>query len=172
MITEILSVAYNDCWSFTVDNTKETVPIIGNDGITVSNFYGPNGRRFKSGDNLNILSLSICAPKNYILENIDSSINTADFDIVSYQQYTASQKLFSTKIGFFNYENSIGQFIDFNNSLGPEYFILSLTISHLAAIGETNSALNISMLNVPDSENGKTYFLQAYMKIQHSLEMY
>lgn len=171
MITEIISAVSNNNGYFTVDNTKGTVPVLTQYAQFGYPYIGVSGEKFDIGDNINLLSMIVSAPKNYVIENVTNVVN-ANFIIRSYQQHHAHTNLFSTKLGFFNYENSIGQFLDFNEQIGVlEKYLLELFITGLGTVESPTSTLNISMLNVPNSENGKTYYLQSFLKIQHTIEM-
>ena len=177
MITEVISAINESTPFFVVDNTKSFVPLRHGALYTGNELSNPAGLfSFDNGDNINILSVAICAPNGYLMENstkIDNgnggiNINLKEFGL------TSSVNILKTFLPFYNYECAIGQFNNFDPTRRAGYTytlkMVLLGLNSAAASGDT-STIHVSMRNIPDSENGKTYYSQLYCKIQHTLPM-
>jgi len=159
---------------FTVNNTVDFVEVQFTD---VANYAMSNAEgkyRLAIGDNFNILSLGVSIPLGFEhyqqVTNPGGSI-TLPYLILSVKPQiisAAEQPFLPEKISlpFENYELSINQYIYTSSSFINVHAILSIRPPTTSEQG-----VRISMLNVPDSLNGKTFSYSPFVKIEHSFEL-
>lgn len=163
-IIDILKVSKEDgvpkYWrKFTVDNTVDSVPVETDDDST-SRLSNPTGEIFTAGDTMEILSMGFKMPSGYTLVGQAEPFQQRSI-ILAQLSVGASFPLpvFNSYYMFENYEHAIGQYIPMIAELD---FTLEMYIDEIG---------DVSMLNVPDSENGKTYYIEPFAKIRHSINL-
>lgn len=143
--------------SFIVDNTQDYITLFSTNFEYKTIGFGVDGR-LQQGDNFNILSLGLSMPEMYrdsLL--VDSPSLNLGVNLASVESGTI-KRIFDSVLPFVNYELSINNFIENNVVVGEH-----------TAIMDAGITIAISMNNVPDSENGKEYFVKPFIKIAHTL---
>jgi len=167
----------DECYRFTVDNTQPVVAL----SIDVPSYTGARALRvpssgevfFVAGDGLNLLSVGICLPQNYVFATgvtnggavLPLSRQLPDIELRAKNVFNEENIVFRGAFPFCNYEMAIGQdfFYGSNDAVGGKYYV-EANILNIDKCG-------ISMLNVPDSENGKIYYCPIFAKVSHTLAM-
>lgn len=151
--------------SFTVDNTVDSVDIILPPTPVFKGLSNYDGQGFfVNGDNIELLSFGLPLPVGYDLA-VGSSTGAIKVDVYYIEDSVAKfEKFLRTWMPFGNYEYAIDSFFshrsipDSNNSYSLVWDILE--------------PIKISMVGIPDSENGKVYKVAPFVKVAHSLEMF
>lgn len=170
---EILEILSNDPLDinnakFTVDNTQTIVPITNANLIMFKNSAGLS--IFTRGDNLVMLSCGVIMPQGFTLTTSDRSTLPNNYNKPLGVEFylgsvtnTFNIPLYSQGQGgiiipFNDYEMSLGNFCD---SIRTEQFVIRC------------SSFNggVSMLNVPNSLNGKTFNISMFVKVIHNYHL-
>ena len=180
-IIETLTFKRNQSPYFVVDNTKLSVPLILPSEANLYMINASGNGNFEAGDNFNLLSIGVKVPLSFEFTGADAIVSPAtpqkaevmplklqgfwgtNFEYVD--RLNGGQLL----IPFENYEMSYNNFFD-DPSRWKTHFRLFLWPSKFAEYSQENpeSPPNISMLTVPDSLNGKTFYITIFCKIEHT----
>ncbi len=148
--------------SFTCNNAVDKVPLTVGGGVLWS---GTKKSVFKNGDAFTLLSLGFTAPLGFEFYNVSDSNNflqSIEFGLVPVgnEVYIGNEPLDKVFLPFASYELANGTYYKNSAFTGQNYRIF--------AKFSTDGTPEISMLNVPNSLNGKTFLMPIFMKIQHT----
>lgn len=173
-IIDILTPKVDDCASFVVNNAVDSVVV--NIVAAFTTMYGcDNLYSFVRGDNFTILSLGYFIPERFCVfgyENADpASLNSVpQINLLSVGSLGLGIPLHIGQNGklnvpFPNYEFSIGQFIDTEES-GMTDPLFSINCKF--PFDSDADKLLISMIDVPAALNGKTFHIVPFIKVMHN----
>lgn len=144
-------------WSFTVDNTKAFVTVVGGD-ITFCN--DRLNTIFSAGDNIGLLSIGLPLPNGY---NLKSGEYTGALEAYVFNISGPIIPILNTWLPFGSYEMAVDGFYNHRSyAFEADRYLLK---------AKRPQPINIDMVGIPDSENGKTYYISPFVKIAHSLEL-
>lgn len=151
--------------TFTVDNTVDSVELIIDSEPPFKGLANYDGQGFfVNGDNVEVLSFGLPMPAGYNIVSGDGT-GALKFDIYYIDQSIAKfSKLLRTWVPFGNYEYAVDGF--FSHRDIPE------SNNSFSVIWDIVEPVRVSMVGVPDSENGKVYRVAPFLKVAHSLEMF
>ena len=165
-IVSVLAHRQDYAYSFTVDVSQDSVGLSSSEPIHYM-FNGEDKRKFPAGDSINLLSMGAILPRGYEFYELKNGTDKFVLPTVSLRVRleTGVDLLIAPikqNLPFGDYEISINTFLSANT--------LSETEFNLAFEFDTSLPLpEISMLNVPVSEDGKVYHVSLFAKIQHNL---
>lgn len=174
-IIDIMRPRETVCPFFEVDNTLDYVLVDFGD---VEPYYMENADKksvFHFGDNFNLLSIGVSMPLGFehYSQVRDPGGNIFNTPYLILALITTSAPFTENEfvpnrysLPFGNYELSINQYIYTSLQFqGTDYHV----VIRPPKPGEQE--IRISMLNVPDSLNGKTFPYIPFAKIEHSIEL-
>jgi len=161
-LIDLLQQPVGDAQTFTVDNTQAFVDLNNTPSLGV--LTARNGDKvFTRGDNFNILSVGVVMPINYqIYPNSVGGHITTGIEFFVKENAGASTVPVDPEgvvLPFGSYEMNLGAYFDVENV--PYDFNLYFGIDKM----------RISMVGVPDSENGKVYSVPVFAKVEHTIEV-
>ena len=167
-LIEVLAQKGDNVASFLVNNGTSYVNLVVPNGEQDGLFERPDGgKRFTFQDNIVILSIGCELPLGF--EFYDNIIG-GDFQLPSVGlKYIKNIDGLSTPIKtpssfwlpFGNYEMNLGIYNEIVDTVGLFFWIK----------GFFNANYRISMVNVPDSLNGETFYVPLFLKILHTIEL-
>lgn len=152
-----LEILYSDQFDFIVDSTVYSVPIVESVDISDIRFVSSNGSDFifDRGENVSLLSFGVLLPNGYTIDSQSTQIyQVRQYNSITNQIITTP---LTTFIPFENSEISAGIFVDHQTENNDSPFYLKPILD-----------LSVSMVGVPQSEDGKTYKIKPFIKILHN----
>ena len=162
-------------WSFTADNTVDKVPLT----YAVTEMKSANNKKyFKNGDSFSVLSIGIIFPESFTLAKqiADETLlfyratllgktSGLDYNIYALGNYNAIY------LPFENFEMALDVFVNVPDQVQVLHPAVKLNEDFSI---ETNlsGVVNISMLGVPSTLNGKVFTVRNFMKVLHNLPLY
>lgn len=179
-ILDILTVYPTKCQQFTVNTAVDHVPLVE---VAVPDYrlFNSNGKqRFLNGDNFSILSTGYVLPEAFTFSKLTAAMGTKALMSNQLAIKGVSGKTYSidvlgrglgVDVPFENFELALDIFVDTGKQidLNPPHGALNENF-YL----ETNlqNYLDISMLGIPASFNGKVFYVTPFFKILHNLQMF
>jgi hypothetical protein len=151
---------------FQVDNTQPQVPLVSNlepdYSIKLRNPF--NLGQFAVGDMIEVLSVGINLPEQYQFagENINRFFGFK-YEMTETGTPANVEDLYAGGIWTENYELAVSSELQVNTGWA--------TPGELSVVTSGGWIPSVSMLNVPDSENGKIYAIDAFVKIRHTVAL-
>lgn len=174
---DTLMPAMADCATFVVNNAVDSVTIVPPPGATNRLFNGAGNDIFTRGDSLRILSVGIKIPESFTLFNILANPPLTDITVIaegfiSGDLYTNPNFSGTTEnIIMENYEMVIDAFMNCRECFSTIVPANNLLTEDFYLRGYPSYAFEISMLGVPDSLNGKTFYIVPFVKVLHSIDI-
>lgn len=162
-VIEVISTNIVPSGTFTVNNAAAQVSVTVDPAPYAVSANG--GSWFEPGDNINLLSVGFTLPKYYKTTREDTSTSITDgateygMTVVVAPDGGAPIVVYRSVNPFINYELALGQFINIADLGLTKRFQLYVSIA---------GDMKIDMLGVSDDENGKTYTVNGFVKIQHN----
>lgn len=161
--------------TFTVDNTVDWVLVDFPPSTPLRMQNSDEKKSFRPGDNFNILSVGVSLPLGFefysqVVTPLGSDFNLPflRLNLIGILPPNVIKDIVPNAyaLPFGNYELSINQYVNVLELYGEEPFSLAIR-SPLP----NDQEIRISMLNVPDSLNGKIFPYIAFAKIEHTFEL-
>lgn len=154
---------------FTVDNTQEFVYI---DYLTENPYLFTASMEwiFRRGDNIQLLSYGVSLPLGFELYHTQLRSGVECPHYFHFYLLGMSGTKYQIYPGFLflplnsDYETAFGSFYDVSHI--QENFMLVAKFS-----GQLDNRARVSMLNVPDSLNEKTFYVSIFAKVAHNLSL-
>lgn len=177
---DVLTTGIDGGGEFTIDIAQDFVPLTPV-ALSPHNMYADSGMSiFVDGDNFIILSVGYILPYQFVLAPYDETEAAFQMVVPEMQLNLQDSVTLNTalclqfgsigrmRIPFSDYELSCGIFIDVRNQVAPNPIVnpyrIQCTFPHLPGADTPN----VSMINVPESLDGQTLRVPAFIKILHN----
>jgi hypothetical protein len=174
---DVLMNAMADCLYFDVDNTVDSVTIVPVPGATSRVANGAGNNVFTRGDSLRILSIGIRIPESFTVFNILANppfpyLTVVPEGVITGDLFTNPNFSGTTQIlPMENYELVIDAFLNCRESLDTIVPGRTLLDENFYLRVYPAYAFDVSMLGVPDSLNGKRFYVMPFIKVSHSIDL-